>query len=415
ERHQLIRQLADLKLNSQQEIAALRERNRENKKMRQAQRLAAPVGDPALLQALSLSSQQDKKQLKRLRLKWQERLDELQSNLDQNYENEIESLKVERQMLSQRLHDRVFETYRLKNNLGEEASVKSLFDGKTPPGGTGDCAAPRLLQYALQNKLTPLALAEFWWGGSPGNGVRHHGEFYPPCRGKCQPILPFMLKGRDVELNYSPPIDINIEPEIVFEDRDIVVLNKPAGLLSVPGKEQSYSVKSWLANKFPDATGPLLVHRLDMATSGLLLATKNPEAHKKLQKQFLRRSVEKRYVAVLSKNIKSVSRTIELPLRVDLDDRPRQMVCYQHGKKAITKMEVISTQEYSSRVYFYPLSGRTHQLRVHAAHSLGLNAPIVGDELYGARSGRMLLHAELLSFDHPVTEERITLESRVPF
>lgn len=415
ERHELVRQLADLNLKNQQELAALKHRNRENKKIRQTKRREAAVGDSGLLQALSLSSQKDKKELKQLRLKWQEKLDRVQQYLDHNYDDGIENLKTERQQFSQQLHDKVFETYRLKNALGEEASVKSLFDGKAPPGGTGDCAAPKLFQYAFQNNLTPLALAEFWWGGSPENGVRHHGEFYPPCRGKCQPILPFMLKGLGVELVFSPEVDTRLEPDIIYQDGDIVVLNKPAGLLSIPGKEQSYSVSSWLAKQFPDATGSLLVHRLDMATSGLLLAAKNSVAHKILQKQFLCRTVKKRYVAVLSKPIDTADKAIDLPLRVDLDDRPRQMVCYQYGKTALTEVKVISTDNESSRVYFYPLTGRTHQLRVHAAHSLGLSAPIVGDELYGVRSGRMLLHADSLSFNHPLSGDRMTFESEVPF
>lgn len=415
EYHDLARQIVKLIFKSQQELVALKHRNRENKKIRQTKRRTAAVDDSCLLQALSLSSQQDKRELKQLRLKWQEKLDRAQGYLNQNFENKIENFKTERQQLSQQLHDKVFETYRLKNALGEEASVRSLFDGKALPGGTGDCAAPKLFQYAFQNNLTPLALAEFWWGGSPESGVRHHGEFYPPCRGKCQPILPFMLKGLDVQLMFFPEVDTRLEPDIIYQDGDIVVLNKPSGLLSIPGKEHSHSVSDWLAKKFPDATGPLLVHRLDMATSGLLLATKNPVAHKILQKQFLCRTVKKRYVAVLSRSIELTSRTLDLPLRVDLDDRPRQVVCYRHGKTALTEVEVISTDNESSRVYFYPLTGRTHQLRVHAAHSLGLSAPIVGDELYGVRSGRMLLHADSLSFNHPLSGNRMTFESEVPF
>ena len=193
------------------------------------------------------------------------------------------------------------------------------------------------------------------------------------------------------------------------------MVDKPAGLLSVSAKAQTHSVLSWLAQRFPDATGPLLVHRLDMATSGLLLAAKNKRAHKNLQKQFMARSVEKRYVAELSKPVKLPSSTIDLPLRVDLDDRPRQLVCYEFGKKAITRVETISSNEHSTRVYFYPLTGRTHQLRVHAAHSQGLCAPIVGDALYGNQSDRLLLHANRLKFDHPTTGERITLEVKTPF
>ena len=407
--------LALLKSQSEHELSELKQSHQRNKAIRKARRMAIQdeLTAQGLLLELSLLSQKDKKEIKQIKIFWADKLQAAQHRFAQSFENKINDLKAERRQLSQQLHDRVFETYRLQNSLGEVSSIKSLFDDKAPPGGTGDCAAPKLLQFAFQNKLMPLALAEFWYGGSPADGVRHHGEFYPPCRGKCQPILPFMLKGLDVMS--EPVAEIKLEPEIVYQDAEIIVVDKPAGLLSIPGKEQVHSVWSWLKKKYPDATGPLLVHRLDMATSGLLLAAKNSQSHKNLQKQFLQRSVEKRYVAVLSKKPDPAIKTIDLPLRVDLDDRPRQMVCYEHGKKAVTKVEVISTDEHSSRVYFYPLTGRTHQLRVHAAHSKGLGAPIVGDELYGIRNERMLLHAQRLVFDHPTTGERMMLELNTPF
>lgn len=415
ERHEALRQLADLKLKSEQELFAFKQRNQENKKDRRVARETMPTDDFRLRLKLSLSSQQDKKAYKRLKAEWGEKLRQLREKIEREYDDKIYRLKAESRLLSQQLHSQVFEGYRLQNSLAEVATVKTLFEGKTPPGGSGDCAAPKLLQFAFKNNLKPLALAEFWYGGSPMDGVRHHGEFYPPCRGKCQPILPFMLKGLGIESVLSIKTDTQLVPKIIFEDDDIVVVDKPAGLLSIPGKTQTYSVSSWLAKKFPEVPGPLLVHRLDMATSGLLLAAKNRGAHKNLQKQFMARSVEKRYVAVLSKPVEITRSTIELPLRVDLDDRPRQLVCYEYGKKAITRVEVISSSEYATRVYFYPLTGRTHQLRVHAAHSQGLCAPIVGDALYGTRSDRLLLHANRLRFDHPASGERITLEARTPF
>jgi tRNA pseudouridine32 synthase/23S rRNA pseudouridine746 synthase len=224
-----------------------------------------------------------------------------------------------------------------------------------------------------------------------------------------------MLKGLDVESSDDASIRETLEPTIVYEDADIVVINKPADLLSIPGKEEHYSVLSWLRKKYPDATGGLLVHRLDMSTSGLLLAAKTAQAHKYLQKQFINRTVQKRYIAVLSKVIKHGKKLIDLPLRVDLDDRPRQVVCYEHGKAAVTHMEVISSDAVSTRVYFYPVTGRTHQLRVHAAHCNGLAAPIVGDDLYGTRGGRLLLHAQMLTFDHPTTGIKMELMTPAPF
>ena len=413
-RLEVIHQLSNLKQQSETELAALKLLNQDNKKLRHSRRNATHI-EEKLLQELSLSSQSDKKAYKQLKLAWLEKQQQRRDLFNSNFEDELNRLKATRKQLSQALHTRVFDSYQFKNGLGEVASIKSLFEGKTPPGGTGDCAAPKLFQYAFQNKLRPLALAEFWYGGAPLEGVRHHKEFYPPCRGKCHPIMPFLLKGQGVEPNLLVSADRGLQPEVVYEDADIVVINKPAGLLSIPGKTQDYSVSSWLADQYSEADGLLLVHRLDMATSGLLLAAKNAHAHKILQQQFIARSVEKRYVAVLAKALDPDVEIIDLPLRVDLDDRPRQMVCYQHGKKAITQVEVISTDDQVSRVYFYPLTGRTHQLRVHAAHSKGLAAPIVGDALYGVAAERMMLHAEKLGFYHPQTNKRMTIKSEVPF
>jgi tRNA pseudouridine32 synthase/23S rRNA pseudouridine746 synthase len=367
------------------------------------------------MKQLALLSQQDKREYLQLKLQSQVLLDQFNTKIDDNYRHKIAQLKQQRRDLSKRLHDQVFDSYRLHNSLGEVATVRSLFDGKNPPSGTGDCAAPKLLQFAFNHQLKPLALAEFWWGEPPSTGVRHHGNLYAPCRGKCHPILPFMLKGLDVESSDDASIRQTLEPTIVYEDVDIVVVNKPADLLSIPGKEEHHSVLSWLRKNYPDATGALLVHRLDMSTSGLLLAAKTAQAHKFLQKQFINRTVHKRYIAVLSKVIKNEPKVIDLPLRVDLDDRPRQVVCYEHGKSAVTRMEVISSDAVSTRVYFYPVTGRTHQLRVHAAHYNGLATPIVGDDLYGTRGGRLFLHAQMLTFDHPTTGERMEVISSAPF
>ena len=411
-----LRQQAKTKLKAlekQREILLekLKSRHKENKQKRNQDR----QNNKESLEKLSYLSQQDKRDFKAEKSNWEELINKAEINIQNNFEIEIIELIKKRKQLSQQLHKKVFENYLLVNKLDESESLINFFDGKIPPGGAGDCAAPKLIQYAHLNKLKILAMAEFWWGASPAKGVRHHAHFYPPCRGKCHPILPFMLQGVCVEQSAVVEDSQPLLPEIVYEDENLVVVNKPAGLLSIPGKQIKYSVLSWLQQRYPQATGPLLVHRLDMATSGLLLAAKDSQTHKQLQKQFINRSVKKRYVAVLSKKLEKQNETVNLPLRVDLDDRPRQVVCYEHGKKAVTHVKVISTDEDSSRVYFYPVTGRTHQLRVHAAHQLGLAAPIVGDELYGSRSERLLLHAEKLGFEHPLTGEKIEIIAKAPF
>jgi len=406
-------------LEQQQSVAltglkALHKTNKlERKQIRE--KLGCDAQATQKMKQLALLSQQDKRAYLQLKLQSQALLGEANAKLDQDHRNRITQLTNQRRDLSQQLHEQVFDSYQLKNSLGEISAVRSLFDGKKPPSGTGDCAAPKLLQFAFNHQLKPLALAEFWWGKPPATGVRHHGNLYSPCRGKCHPILPFMLRGLDVEMSDNASIRETLEPTIVYEDADIVVVNKPADLLSIPGKEERHSVLSWLKKKYPDATGALLVHRLDMSTSGLLLAAKTSQAHKYLQKQFIKRTVKKRYIAVLSKVIEHEDKVIDLPLRVDLDDRPRQVVCYQHGKAALTRMEVISSDAVSTRVYFYPVTGRTHQLRVHAAHCNGLAAPIVGDDLYGTRGGRLFLHAQMLTFDHPATGNKMELMTPAPF
>lgn len=412
--------IADFNILEQQQNMALirlKAQHKSNKEQRKQirEKLGFDAAATQKMKQLALLSQQEKRAYLQLKLESQALLDEANAKIDQDHRDRITQLKKQRRDLSQRLHDQVFDTYQLKNSLDEVSSIRSLFDGKKPPGGTGDCAAPKLLQFAFKHQLKPLALAEFWWGKPPATGVRHHGNLYSPCRGKCYPILPFMLKGLDIETSDDALIRETLEPTIVYEDADIVVVNKPADLLSIPGKEEHHSVLSWLRKKYPDATGALLVHRLDMSTSGLLLAAKTAQAHKYLQKQFINRTVNKRYIAVLSKVIKHEEKVIDLPLRVDLDDRPRQVVCYEHGKAAVTRMEVISSDSVSTRVYFYPVTGRTHQLRVHAAHCNGLAAPIVGDDLYGTRGGRLFLHAQMLSFNHPTTGNKMELMTPAPF
>ena len=410
-------QLVALEQQKKTDLTRLKAVHLHNKEQRKIMRQSTQLDDKQALLELSLLSQQDKRAYKQVRANWDDRWSQARQRFDTDFELEIERLSLKRKALSQSLHERLFEGYRLRNRLGEEAELTTFFADKSPPSGAADCAAPKLLQYAHQHGLIPLALAEFWWGASPANGVRHHAHFYPPCRGKCEPILPFMLRGLDIQRQQTAHVRHQLQPEIVYEDDSIVVLNKPPGLLSIPGKQESCSVLSWLQQRYPQASGALLLHRLDMDTSGLLLAAKNAQAYKHCQRQFIERRVKKRYVAVLSKAIRDDIKTIELPLRVDLDDRPRQLVCHQHGKPATTHLKLISSDGHTSRVYFYPVTGRTHQLRVHAAHFQGLAAPIIGDRLYGtgAEAERMLLHAEVLCFEHPLTEKRMEFKVKAAF
>ena len=326
----------------------------------------------------------------------------------------ISALKEERKTRSSALQQQIFTQYSFLNARKESKSLGEIFSSASfaiPPAGAGECAAPKLFHYAFTHNLEPIAMAEFWWGQSPKGEVRVHGQYYPACRGKCEPILGHMLTGLEVEAN---PMLVNPAEgkmlKIVFEDESIIVINKPAEFLSVPGKSIDDSVYSRIRDMYPEADGPLLVHRLDMSTSGILLVAKNREAHRKLQDQFIRRKVSKRYVALLNGIVEKDEGSIDLPLRVDLDDRPRQMVCNTYGKSARTNYTVIDRTDGKTRIYFYPVTGRTHQLRVHSAHSLGLNCPIVGDDLYGLRAERLCLHAESLTFKHPKSGEMMTFQ-----
>ena len=390
------------------------------KKARQQQRDATT--DSEALQTLETTlvqqSMHDHYLLKDLKKHWKQRLEQLQSQLD-TYQSTLQDLKETRKLKSAELQQRIFTQYRFLNQAGKQKSLADIFLQNTtaqPPAGAGECAAPKLLQYAFLHQLKPIAMAEFWWGASPIGEIRKHGHFYPACRGKCEPILAHMLEGIPLETHVtlgSTAADLKIET--LYEDEHLLVVLKPAGLLSVPGKSVHDSVYFRLKQQYPDASGPLVVHRLDLATSGLMLIAKTSAVHKNLQSQFIKRSIQKRYVALLDGLLPHDQGTIDLPLRVDLDDRPRQMVCYEHGLSARTHWEVIDRLNGQTRVYFYPVTGRTHQLRVHAAHPNGLNTPIVGDELYGIPGDRLMLHADRVVFLHPVTGEEMVVESKAQF
>ena len=291
------------------------------------------------------------------------------------------------------------------NAKGERRNLLDIFSDtpiKFPPSGAGECCAPKLLQYAFLDGMRPVRIAEFWWGDSPKKEIRHHLHFYPACRGRCLPILSFMMQGMNVDDDPQQSY-AHGEMTIVYEDEWIVVVDKPSGMLSVPGRLSRTSVQSLLQERYP---GILLCHRLDMDTSGLIVAAKDEVTYKHIQKQFLDRTVKKRYRAiVVPKNVNDFhvgdKGTIDLPLASDYLERPCQIVDFEHGKRAITEWRVVSIDDKEVTLVLCPHTGRTHQLRVHCASPLGLNAPIKGDPLYGVKSSRLYLYAEYLEFIHP--------------
>lgn len=335
-----------------------------------------------------------------------------------SFEIKINELKELRKNKSNALQNRLFESYSFLNVSGEQKNLLDIFseNGEQPPAAAGECCAPKLLQYAFLNDFKPLAMAEFWWGTSPKSEIKKHQNFYPACWGKCKPILSHMLIGMEVDENpFLVNSALDKDLEIVYDDEFMVVINKPADFLSVPGINVKDSVYERIKMKYIDASGPLIVHRLDMPTSGLLVLAKSKESHKILQSQFIKRTVTKKYIALLDGILSEDSGEINLPIRVDLGDRPRQLVCEKYGKNARTKYEVIEIKDNKTKVYFYPITGRTHQLRVHASHHLGLNTPIVGDDLYGKSDRRLHLHAAYLELNHPVTNQRMVFEASCDF
>ncbi len=327
-------------------------------------------------------------------------------------ESHLEALKKNRRQKSNDLQNKIFDNYTFLNQNKEQKSLLAIFKDsifKTPPAGAGECAAPKLFQFAFLHDLQPICMAEFWWGMPPDSEVRVHKQFYPACRGKCEPILNHMLSASRVEASPLNTQSQLKEIEILYEDEWIVAVNKPHDFLSVPGKVLSDSILSRLKEKYPSATGPLLLHRIDMSTSGILLAAKTMEIHKLLQKQFIDRKIQKTYHAILDGLIEQEIGLIDLPITLDVLDRPKQKVCYSDGKKSITKFKVLVKKNGRTLIEFYPITGRTHQLRIHAAHHSGLNCPILGDDLYGKRDQRLYLHAYKLMFFHPIMKKDIQL------
>ena len=371
-----------------------------------------PYSPEHLIAELTKQSQFQKGEIRRAKQRMKEELEPRQKVYN-DYLAQLTALEQERKERSIALQKKIFEHFIFLNARGEEKSLLEIFGGVIPPAGAGECAAPRLLQYAYRHGFRPISMGEFWMGAPTAN--RQSLQFYPSCKGKCAPILGFMLQGLNVEeaaFHSTYGCDVlpdNFIPEILYEDEYILAVNKPAGILSQPGKDpQEKNLLQLLENKMYSDNCELsslsklyIVYRLDMHTSGVLLIAKTEEVYKLLQRQFEGRAVEKTYVAVLDGELKVSSGTISLPLIPDYENRPLQKVDFENGKEAITKFEVKGIKEGKTYIEFHPVTGRTHQLRVHSASQSGLNAPIVGDLLYGKPAQRLMLHAHKVRFEHP--------------
>ncbi len=394
-----------------EEIGLLKARMAISK--RERDEIRSELSDPSRLSELIRESQFEKAELKRLKQGWEERISQLRQDIN-DIEADIGFLKAQRAAMSDVLQKWIFSKYIVHNFLGEEKSIGEIFsdNGIAPPGGTGECAAPKLLEHAMRKGLKPVAMGEFWYGKSPDTAVRTHGHFYPSCTSKCGPLLDFMMKGLQKEI----PGFISENIDIVYEDKDMIAAAKPSGMPSVPGLDGRISAYEILKRRYEDLH---IVHRLDMDTSGLMLFARSMANAVTLQKQFEERSITKTYHARLSAAkegralITGEKGSIELSLSPDYDERPRQKVDETQGKPANTEYEIFSTNpDGTIEVIFHPATGRTHQLRVHSAHLRGLGHPILGDMLYGgSEASRLHLHAYSISFRHPDSGALLTLKT----
>lgn len=413
--------------------AQIKESKRERDKLRNESNNSL---DSTQELALIHESQHQKAQLKRLERHYSDQISQIKKSLS-DQSAQLEDLRSERKKLSAELQEWIFRQYRIARHDGHTMDLIDIFSNtaiSTPPAASGDCAAPKLLQYAFLNNLKPIAIAEFWWGASPKSEIRHHGHHYGACKGKCEPILNYMLSGLDLSSSESHrfsriPASIftqDLDLDIVYQDSALMVINKPSGLLSVPGRDHNdISLLDILRHQFPNTPRLMMVNRLDMDTSGLVVAATNLESYIALQRQFTNHTARKRYVALIdtanhehNSNLTQLSGTIELPLRANYLDRPRQIVDPTDGKYAKTTYKIIAKQDqHIHRIWLWPHTGRTHQLRIHCAHQLGLNAPILGDRLYGSSPAncRMYLHSEELTITHPFTDKVLNLYAKADF
>ena len=409
-----------------EEVAIFKNRCRKSKLERDARRKSG-VADEAELNEMIRQSQFEKAELHRLKKRVAADLKPFEEAL-QSAQSKLSAMKETRRKDSEELQRWLFDNFKLINGRGESRSLSEIFAEtplRIPPSGAGECCAPKLLQAAYLEGWQPVAMAEYWYGKPKGGEIRRHGDHYPACRGKCLPVLRWMLQGVET----TPALDSEDRsggfrnPEIIYENEWFCVVDKPSGMLSVPGKGAAVSVEQWLMKRYGSGRFVRMVHRLDQDTSGLIIAAFNEKVLKTLQALFSRREVSKTYIAELEGDYRErglpEKGVIELPLSPDWLDRPRQRVDFEGGKGAVTEYEFIRVREGRSRVMFHPHTGRTHQLRVHSASESGLDMPIAGDRLYGKRGGaapsRLLLHAHKIEFTFPLDGGRYSFESPLPF
>ena len=421
ERRRLLTHLDETIAKAASEEQAYKTLMHESKVRRDSERAAGGV-TPEREAEMTRESQFQKAELRRMRRRNADTI-AMAREACHRYDTSISLLKQKRRTMSDRLQEWLFHHFVMLNKDGDSRSLTDIFRtslSASPPAGAGECCEPRLLQYAFSHAMTPKCMAMFWIGASPEGEIRHEQTYYPACRSKCKPILEWML-GKDIVKDDTFITQHNGDNlTIIYQDSDIIVVDKPAGMLSVPGKNDAPSVLSLLQRKMEDNIFP--VHRLDMDTSGLMVFVRNKKAQRNLQRQFETHSIVKRYIALLERKPDSEQGTISLPLSPDMADRPRQMVDYRHGKQALTHYRLCTSPSTTMRRQFLtvgdnlvelsPLTGRTHQLRVHCAHPDGLASPIVGDRLYGTTNHpRLCLHAEYLEFRHPTTGEIVIFKN----
>ena len=443
--------LSQLQKEATEAIEQARKTMQEAKQLREKRRNENAVITDVEQAEMIRESQFLKAELHRTKVLYTEKITAAKEGLA-HYQERITAWKRERKMKSDHLQQWLFSQFNLLNACGETKNLLTIFreyylknspartqvahlslateslaPSLLPPAGAGECCEPKLLQYAFLHGYKPISMAMFWWGASPKTEIRQHRNYYPACNGKCKPILEWMLKGLQTPLCDGKAVESNkkeaeqMKLETLYEDDYLAVVVKPSGLLSVPGKGDQPSVYSLLKTQWNDKSDVFIVHRLDMATSGLLVVARSLEIYKTLQAQFIQRSVKKTYVALLPMSFLNKaypsSGRIELPLSPDINDRPRQCVDYLHGKQAITDYCVIGKTLYGKenlpavKIELHPLTGRTHQLRIHCAHPDGLDTPIIGDRLYGQRAERLWLHAGHLEFTHPISREQMSFDT----
>ena len=441
-----IKKIANLKVEAQQVVAEAQQKMVIAKRLRDERRKEKAIVSEDEQREMIRESQYMKAELHRTKKRYAALLEVAEAEAEE-YNSRIAKLKNIRKRKSDHLQRWLFSQFIFQNARGERKDLLSIFRNYYllhspksvlathyaamgehitlfPPSGTGECCEPKLLQYAFTHGMRPVEMAMFWWGKAPKTEIRQHGQFYPACNGKCKPLLTWMLKGMNVAAN-ALETEAEQSIEIIYEDHDLAVILKPSGMLTVPGRSKKQSVETILRQRWNDNDTPIIVHRLDMATSGLLVVARNRYAHRQLQAQFKERTIQKRYVALLSTDLLNrvglpKEGTISLPLCADAVDRPRQIVDKNKGKEAVTHYRIIgktplhdSYYSEAVKVELCPITGRTHQLRVHCAHSEGLACPILGDTLYGKRADRLYLHAEYLAFTHPTTGKPLSFESKL--